>query len=134
MAAAYLLGRRHEIAVFEQNGYVGGHANTVTVNDDGRQIGIDTGFVVFNPERYPNLVRLFDLLGIETQETDMSFSVRCRCCNLEYSPQTLSTLFAQRKNLVRPSHYRMIRDGLRAVRDASAVWKDYYPSVVGVDK
>jgi hypothetical protein len=120
MAAAYLLGRQHEITVFEQSGTIGGHANTVTVNDNGRPLGIDTGFVVFNPERYPNLVRLFDQLGVETQETDMSFSVRCHGCNLEYSPQTLRTLFAQTRNLLRPSHYRMIRDGLRAVHDARA--------------
>ena len=118
MAAAYLIRRRHEITVFEQSDYIGGHANTVTVSERGRPLGVDTGFVVFNPERYPNLVRLFDQLGVATQETDMSFSVHCRCCNLEYSPQTLRTLFAQKRNLIRPSHYRMIRDGLRAVHDA----------------
>ncbi len=86
LGAAYLLSRRHEVEVFEQAGYVGGHTNTVpTPLPDGRVLALDTGFIVHNRENYPNLIRLFDELGVRTQESEMSFSVSCARCGLEYS-------------------------------------------------
>ncbi len=119
MAAAWLLHRDHEITVFEQNGYVGGHSNTVDApGADGAPIAVDTGFIVYNEVTYPNLVRLFDHLSVPNQPSDMSFAVSIDGGRLEYSGSNLAALFAQRRNLLRPAHYAMLRDILRFYREA----------------
>ncbi len=79
---------------------------------------MDTGFIVYNDWTYPNFIRLLDSLGVATQPSSMSFSVRNETSGLEYNGTTLDTLFAQRRNLVRPSFWRMIRDILRFNREA----------------
>jgi predicted NAD/FAD-binding protein len=119
LVAAYLLSEDHDVTVFEAAPRPGGHANTVDVDGgaDGA-LAIDTGFVVFNDRTYPNFRRLLDKLGIDSQPTDMSFSVRCERSGLEYNGTSLNTLFAQRRNLFRPSFHRMIRDILRFYREA----------------
>ncbi len=111
--AAYQLRAEHDITVFESGSYVGGHTNTVDVSENGRQIAIDTGFIVFNDRTYPNFIRLLDEVGQESQASEMSFSVQAKGGDLEYSGASLNTLFAQRRNLLRPRFYRMIRDILR---------------------
>ncbi len=113
MVAAYLLHRDHEITVFEAADYVGGHTNTIEVQMEGRTYAIDTGFIVFNDWTYPNFVTLLNKLGVKSQLSDMSFSVKCERTGLEYNGTSLNRLFAQRRNLFRPSFYRMIRDILR---------------------
>jgi predicted NAD/FAD-binding protein len=113
LAAAWLLNRRHEVHVFEKRPRVGGHSHTVIVEHDGRRLALDTGFIVFNRVNYPYLTRLFDLLSVESQETDMSFAMRCERCDLEYNGRSLSSLFAQRANVVRPAFYRMLLDIVR---------------------
>ncbi len=95
---------------------------------DGRTYAIDTGFIVFNDWTYPNFIALLNRLGVESQASDMSFSVKCERTGLEYNGTNLNTLFAQRRNLLRPSFYRMIRDILRFNReslellDATGAW------------
>ncbi len=116
--AAYRLRNEHDITVFEANDYVGGHVNTIDVDDDGTQISVDTGFIVFNDWTYPNFIALLEDLGVASKRSSMSFSVQCRRSGLEYNGTTLNTLFAQRSNLFRPSFYRMIRDILRFNREA----------------
>ena len=124
MAAAWLLHRDHEITVFEQNGYVGGHSNTVDVpGHDGSATPVDTGFIVYNEATYPNLLRLFDHLSVPTQPSDMSFAVSIDSGRLEYSGTNLAALFAQRRNLLRPSHYAMLRDILRFYSEAPKLLK-----------
>ncbi len=118
MVVAYLLQRDHDITVFEAADYIGGHTNTIDVALDGRTYSVDTGFIVFNDWTYPNFIRLLDELGVASQPSDMSFSVKCEETGLEYNGTTLNTLFAQRRNLLRPSFYRMIRDILRFNRAA----------------
>lgn len=113
MVAAYLLHRDHEITVFEAVDYIGGHTNTLNVDLDGRTYAVDTGFIVFNDWTYPNFIQLLNRLGVASQPSDMSFSVKCERTGLEYNGTNLNTLFAQRRNLLRPSFYRMIRDILR---------------------
>ncbi len=108
MGCAHYLHKDFDITLFEQNNYVGGHTNTVAVDEDGVQIPIDTGFIVFNHTTYPNLVRLFEELGVETKKCDMSFGVQHRPTGLEYCGSGLDGLFAQRKNIFKPSHYRML--------------------------
>jgi predicted NAD/FAD-binding protein len=111
--AAYKLRREHDITVFEAGGYVGGHTNTVDVYEDGRHYAVDTGFIVFNDQTYPNFIRLLDEIGQESQPSTMSFSVQSLDPDLEYCSTNLNSVFAQRRNLLRPSFYRMLRDILR---------------------
>jgi predicted NAD/FAD-binding protein len=95
--------------MFEKNAYIGGHTNTVTVNEEGKQIPIDTGFMVFNHVTYPNLVKLFNELQVPTKKTSMSFSVQHFPTGLEYAGTSLNHLFAQRRNLFRPNFIRMLK-------------------------
>jgi len=116
--AAWHLCREHEITVFEAGGHVGGHTHTHTVDDAGRPLAVDTGFIVFNERTYPNFIALLDRLGVESQPADMSFGVKCERTGLEYKGSSLNTLFAQRRNLLRPSFHRMLRDILRFNRES----------------
>jgi len=111
--AAYKLREMHDITVFEAGAYVGGHTNTIDVYENGRQFAVDTGFIVFNDRTYPNFIRLLDEIGQESRPSDMSFSVQAEDNGLEYNGRSLNALFAQRRNLLRPPFYRMIRDILR---------------------
>lgn len=118
LVAAHRLHGDHDITVFEANDYIGGHTHTVDVEWDGEKQAIDTGFIVFNDWTYPNFIALLNELGIASQPTLMSFSVRDERSGLEYNGQSLSTLFAQRRNLANPSFYRLIWDILRFNRQA----------------
>jgi predicted NAD/FAD-binding protein len=116
--AAYHLARDHDISVFEAGSHVGGHTHTHEVEQAGRCYRVDTGFIVFNDWTYPNFIRLLDELGVPSQPSDMSFAVRVEQSGLEYNGTSLDSLFAQRRNLLRPSFWRMIRDILRFNREA----------------
>jgi predicted NAD/FAD-binding protein len=118
MLVARLLADEHEVHLFEANNYVGEHTNTVDVEVRGQRYAADTGFMVFNDRTYPNFLQMLDLLGVPSRASDMSFSVRCDQTGLEYQGGTLFGLFAQRKNLFRPSFYRLLRDILRFNREA----------------
>lgn len=120
LTCAYVLQRDHEITLFEANDYLGGHTHTVEVNEDDRTIPIDTGFIVYNERTYPNFVNLLKELNVPTQPTRMGFSVRCHETNFEYNGETLLGLFSDRRNLVRPRFYRMLRDTSRFYRDTAA--------------
>ncbi len=111
--AAYKLRQDHEITVFESGEYAGGHTNTVDVHEGDRDYAVDTGFIVFNDRTYPNFIRLLDEIGQESQASEMSFSVQAQNSGIEYSGSSLNSLFAQRRNILRPPFYRMIRDILR---------------------
>jgi len=110
---ARLLHSRHDVTLFEAGDYLGGHANTVDFELDGKTYSVDTGFMVFNDRTYPNFCRLLEILGIAPQESDMSFSVRCDSSGIEYQGSGLEGVFAQRSNLLRPSFLKMIADILR---------------------
>jgi predicted NAD/FAD-binding protein len=118
LTAAHRLHSSHDITVFEGGGHIGGHTHTHDIELNGRHWAIDTGFIVFNDWTYPNFIALMDELGVESQPSSMSFSVRCENSGLEYNGTTLNTLFAQRRNLFSPSFHRMIRDILRFNREA----------------
>jgi predicted NAD/FAD-binding protein len=118
LTAAYYLRCNHEVTVFESADRIGGHTATVNVNHQGCDLAIDTGFIVFNDWTYPNFIELMDELGVDSQPTEMSFSVRCETTGIEYGGNNLNTMFAQRRNLLRPSFHRMIKDILRFNREA----------------
>jgi predicted NAD/FAD-binding protein len=119
-AAWHLVREGHAITVYEAEDRIGGHTHTHDIEWAGRHYAIDTGFIVFNDWTYPNFIRLLDELGVESQPSSMSFSVQDEKTGLEYNGTTLNTLFAQRRNLMRPGFYRMIADILRFNREAGA--------------
>jgi predicted NAD/FAD-binding protein len=116
--AALRLHREHDLTVYEAASHVGGHSHTHTLSLDGSNVEVDTGFIVFNDRTYPNFIALLDELGVASQPTSMSFSVRNDAKNLEYNGTTVNSLFAQRRNLLRPSFLAMVRDILRFNRQA----------------
>ena len=121
MTSAYLLSEDHEVVVYEANDYIGGHTNTVDVSLNGQQYAVDTGFIVFNEKTYPNFVKLMKRLGVGWQDSVMSFSVQCDKTGLEFSPSNFNSLFIQRRNLLRPSFYRMLWDVMHFKRDSEAL-------------
>ena len=118
LVAARRIHREHELTLFEAGPAVGGHSHAVDVETSAGVRALDTGFLVYNREGYPEFSRLLDELGVETQVSDMSFSVRCERTGLEYNGSSLNSLFAQRSNIFRPSFHRMLRDIVRFYREA----------------
>jgi len=118
MTAAYVLNRDHDITLYEAEDRLGGHTATKDIHLNGRDYSIDTGFIVFNDWTYPKFKELLKQLKVDYQATDMGFSVSCELSGLEYSGNNLSTLFAQRRNLFKFSHWQMIRDILRFNKEA----------------
>jgi predicted NAD/FAD-binding protein len=126
LTAAHVLGRTHEVTLFERDDRLGGHANTIAVRAaDGREVALDTGFIVHNERTYPTLLRLFRELGIATQESDMSFGVRCEGCGLEYAgARGMQGVVARPGVLGRPRYLRMLAEVRRFHRHARAVLAD----------
>ncbi|WP_207062294.1 NAD(P)/FAD-dependent oxidoreductase [Motiliproteus sp. SC1-56] len=121
LSCAWLLNQNHQVTLFEKDDRFGGHSNTLTVAGQDGPIDVDTGFIVFNPTSYPNLVALFDYLGIPVIPTEMSFSVSLDEGRLEYAGTDLNGLFGQRSNLLRPRFWRMVLDILRFYRESPAL-------------
>ena len=110
LSAAWLLSRQHQVTLYEAGDHLGGHAHTVDVTLDGITAPVDTGFLVFNHQTYPNLVELFAHLGVTTVPSEMSFSVRLVDEGVEWAGTNLATVFAQPRNLFRGAFWRMLRD------------------------
>ena len=108
MACGHYLKKKAEIFFYEKNDYAGGHTNTITIDEDGKEINIDTGFMVFNHVTYPLLIKLFAELNVPSYKTDMSFSVQYKPANLEYSGSGINGLFAKRTNIFNLRHIRML--------------------------
>lgn len=120
MTAAHFLNDQHDVQLYEKNDYIGGHTRTVDVEVQGRTFAVDTGFIVFNDRTYPNFRALMRKIGVSWRDTEMSFSVRDPASGLEYNGNSINTLFAQRKNLLRPSFYRLINGILKFNKQAKA--------------
>ena len=118
LTAAYLLHKEHDITVFEANDYIGGHTHTHEIKQNDKLWSVDSGFIVYNEKTYPNFISLLQKLKVEVQKTSMGFSVKSPSTNLEYSGGSLNTIFAQRKNLLKPSFLIMLKDVLRFNRIA----------------
>lgn len=110
LGCAYLLQRRHEVSVYEANDYAGGHTHTHSIAIGSQSYQVDTGFIVFNPNHYPNFVRLLRALDVDHQPTLMGFGVKNERSGLEYNATTVNQLFAQRRNIFSPNFWRLIRD------------------------
>ncbi|MDP4528851.1 FAD-dependent oxidoreductase [Alkalimonas delamerensis] len=113
MMSLYLLQRQHQVVLFEANDYLGGHTATVDIELDGKNLAVDTGFIVFNNWTYPLFNRFLAELSVPFQPTEMSFSVKDERSGLEYNGNTFATLFAQKRNLFRPSFWAMLSDIVR---------------------
>jgi predicted NAD/FAD-binding protein len=118
LGCVHLLDGRHRITLFEKDAHFGGHANTVDVEEEGRKLPVDTGFMVFNRVTYPNLCRLFERLDVAGKPTDMSFSVQHLPSGLEFAGSSISHLFAQRRNLLIPVFWRLLWEINRFNREA----------------
>jgi predicted NAD/FAD-binding protein len=121
LVCAYLLAPVHSVTLFEARDRVGGHTHTVTVERPHGVYAIDTGFIVYNEPNYPGFTRLLARLGVASQPTSMSFSVRCDRTGTEYNGSSLNQVFAQRRNLLRPRFLGMVRDILRFNREAATL-------------
>ena len=142
LTAAYLLNHDHEITLYEANDHIGGHTHTHDIEIEGKIWAVDSGFIVYNERTYPNFIRILDELGVERKPTRMGFSVKSISNDLEYAGHSLDGLFSQRRNLIRPSFWRMIKSILRFKKESeeqlnelpldmtigSFLEKNHYPS------
>jgi predicted NAD/FAD-binding protein len=128
LSCAWLLRERYRVTVFEAGPRLGGHTNTVDVTLDGVTHPVDTGFLVFNDRTYPNLIALFRELGVPSVASDMSFSVRIPGEGVEWAGASLATVFAQKRNLVRPQFWAMLNDIVRFNREATAIARSGRPT------
>ncbi|MEF1226374.1 FAD-dependent oxidoreductase [Vibrio fortis] len=108
LTCAHVLDKHHDVTVFEKNDYVGGHTATVDIEHQGKAFSIDTGFIVFNDRTYPNFNKLLEQLGVDRQETEMSFSVHNTGTQFEYNGHSINSLFAQRSNILKPQFWTLI--------------------------
>jgi predicted NAD/FAD-binding protein len=116
--AGYYLQKDHDVTLYEANDYIGGHTHTHEIEHGTDRFNIDTGFIVFNYRTYPNFIKLLEELKVDVQASNMGFGVKSEVDGLEYCGTGLNGVFAQRKNLLRPSFHRMLLDILRFNRDA----------------
>ena len=123
LICGYELAKNHEVALFEANDYIGGHTATITVEQQGKTWDIDTGFIVFNDRTYPHFQGIMDALGVDYQPTEMSFSVTNESTGLVYNGNTIATLFAQKRNLLNPKFWGLIRSILRFNKRCKALNK-----------
>lgn len=121
LSAAWLLSQQFKVTLIEAGNYLGGHTNTVDVTLDGITAPVDTGFLVFNDRTYPNLVELFGFLGVQTASSEVSFSVRVDEERLEWAGNSLASVFAQKRNLIKPEFWRMLKDIVRFNRETSEI-------------
>lgn len=127
LGAAWLLSQAHSVDVFESEDKLGGHACTIDLPLGDRVLPVDIGFMVFNERTYPGLIRLFEHLGVESEDSDMSFSVRVGSDGIEWSGASLATILARPKNLARARFWRMLFDVVRLDRSSARLLSD--PSI-----
>ena len=113
LTCGHLLHKHYDVTLFEKNDYIGGHTATVDVGHSGINYAVDTGFIVFNDRTYPYFEKLLERIGVKRKPTQMSFSVHNEATGFEYNGHTFSSLFAQRRNIVRPKFWRLLYDIVR---------------------
>jgi predicted NAD/FAD-binding protein len=120
LTAAYVLCEQHEVTLYERESRLGGHAHTVMVPGGDSEYPVDTGFLVYNDATYPRFIELLDRLGVASKLSTMSFSYQDLASGLEWKGTNLNSIFAQRRNVLRPRFWRMVREILafnRTLRD-----------------
>jgi len=129
LTAAYLLNKKHEITIFESNDYIGGHTHTHSVDIGANKVSVDSGFIVYNENTYPNFIKILQKLKVESQKTQMGFSVKSIRNNLEYSGNSLGSMFSQRSNIFKPSFLIMLKNILRFNKQAEKQIDKINPSM-----
>jgi predicted NAD/FAD-binding protein len=120
LGCAYFLKQRYQLTMYEKADYIGGHTNTVSIDEEGGRVPIDTGFMTYNHVTYPNLTRLFGELDVVSRSSSMSFSVQHLPAKLEFSGSSLNHLFGQRRNLFKPEFWKMLLQINRFNKEANA--------------
>ena len=108
LVSSYLLNKKHDVTLFEKNDYLGGHTHTHEILDGNNILNVDSGFIVYNENTYPNFIKLLDELEVDRQMTTMGFSVKSNRRDFEYSGNSLNSLFSQRRNLLPQSNICMV--------------------------
>ncbi|CAA6811572.1 MAG: COG2907: Amine oxidase, flavin-containing [uncultured Campylobacterales bacterium] len=119
LGASYILSQKYEVDLYEKDSRLGGHARTTTVNENSQKLNMDTGFLVFNYETYPNLTKLFAKLDVKVEKSDMTFGFWDEDKNIAYNAASLSGMFFQKKNIFSLKHYKMIFDILKFNKKAN---------------
>ena len=110
LGSAYILSSKYEVDLYEKDNRLGGHARTTKVEDEGKILGVDTGFLVFNEPTYPLLTKLFKQLDVKIEKSDMSFAFWNKDKNIAYNGSSIKGMFAQKRNFFSIPHYKMIKD------------------------
>ncbi len=121
LSCAYFLSEKFDVKVFEKNSYFGGHSNTVEIDYLGKKIAVDTGFIVFNHQTYPNLKAFFELMKVDYEKSNMSFAVKIDNSRLEYSGTSLATVFSQTKNILNFRFIGMLLDIVKFNKKAESI-------------
>ncbi|MEC8265830.1 MAG: NAD(P)-binding protein [Pseudomonadota bacterium] len=125
LSCAWKLSEKFNVELFECDKRFGGHSNTVKINEGEKTISVDTGFIVFNTHNYPLLCKFFDILGVKSYESDMSFSVSIEYNNLQYSGTNIFSIFAQPKNIFNLNFLRMLFEIIRFNRNVEKDKKNF---------
>ena len=110
LTCAHILDKKYNVSIYEKNDYFGGHTHTHTINEDNRKINVDSGFIVYNENTYPNFIKLLKILEVDSQKTSMGFSVKHSKKDFEYSGNSLSAIFAKKSNLLNFNFLNMIKN------------------------
>tara|TARA_Y100001980_G_C14529722_1_gene305547 strand:- start:355 stop:1617 length:1263 start_codon:yes stop_codon:yes gene_type:complete len=113
LTSAFLLSKKYEVSLYEKNNYIGGHTHTHEIYENDKKINVDSGFIVYNENTYPNFMKLLNILKIESQHTKMGFSVKSDYEDFEYAGNSVNSIFAQKSNILRPNFLKMIYQILR---------------------
>tara|TARA_Y100001978_G_scaffold71040_1_gene63813 strand:- start:1831 stop:3093 length:1263 start_codon:yes stop_codon:yes gene_type:complete len=113
LTSAFLLSKKYEVSLYEKNNYIGGHTHTHEIYENDKKINVDSGFIVYNENTYPNFMKLLNVLKIESQHTKMGFSVKSDYEDFEYAGNSVNSIFAQKSNILRPNFLKMIYQILR---------------------
>lgn len=123
LTSAYLLSKYHNVHLYEKNDYIGGHTHTHELIENSNKLNVDSGFIVYNENTYPNFIKLLDTLKVERQHTEMGFSVKSDVSDFEYAGNSLKSFFAQKSNILKPKFWKMTFDIIRFNKIASNDYK-----------
>ena len=122
ISASLFLSKKYDVHLFEKNNYLGGHTRTKTLEENNTLYDIDTGFIVFNDNNYPDLVKLLEYLNIDTHNSNMSFSISIKDPEFEYGSSNLNSLFAQKKNLFSLRFWLLLKDIIKLYNHCKKIY------------
>ena len=121
LSASYYFSKKYKVDLFEQDDHFGGHSYTYDIKEDNKIIAVDLGFIVFNEQTYPNLIRFFNELNVPFEKSNMSFSVSIKDTNVEYGGSGFNAIFANKKNLLNFKFLKMINEIINFYKTAPSL-------------